>query len=385
MLIKRTIQDKIEKYLYSDSGKQVIVIYGARQVGKTTLVKEIIKTYRGRAEYFNCDYFDVQQTFSYKNAGNLPPEFKNTNLLILDEAQRIKNIGIVLKILTDENKNLKIIATGSSSFELSNEINEPLTGRKKVYTLFPLSFEEYTRNLNFIEQKRMLNKILRFGLYPSVITNNEENGTENLKEITSSYLFKDIFTFQELKKPELFLNLLKLLAFQIGNEVSYTELAGKLRTDQSIVQKYIRLLEDSFIIFRLPGLKRNLRNEVGKSRKIYFWDLGIRNMLIQNLNTLDFRNDIGALWENFCISERLKKLHYYYRTLFNTYFWRTYEQKEIDYTEERNGIFYAYEIKYNPNKKAKFPELFKQTYPNSQFRVINTDNFKSFITGTADF
>ncbi len=379
MIISRTIKKDIEKTINNKSGKQIIVIYGARQVGKTTLVKEIIKNYTKKSVYFNCDYFDIQQTFSYENISVLSQEIKKLDLLVLDEAQRIKNIGIVLKILADEHNHLKIIATGSSSFELSNKISEPLTGRKKVYHLFPLSYNEYTQDMNFIEQKRVLNKILRFGLYPSVILNDEETGTDNLKEIASSYLFKDIFTFQKLKKPEIFIHLLKLLAFQTGHEVSYTELANKLRIDQSVVQKYIHLLEESFIIFRLPALKRNLRNEIGKSRKIYFWDIGIRNMIIQNLNTLDFRNDIGALWENFCISERLKQLHYHHKTLFNTYFWRTYEQKEIDYIEERNGLFYAYEIKYNPNKKVNLPDLFKKTYKNHQFKVINSDNFKEFL------
>jgi len=229
----------------------------------------------------------------------------------------------VLKILHDEFPKLQIIATGSSSFELSNRVSEPLTGRKAVYKLYPLSFEELNREATFVERQRNLARVLRYGLYPSVILADDKQAQENLDEITSSYLFKDILEFQYLKKPEILLGMLKLLAFQVSGEVSFTELAGKLQVDQTVVQRYIQLLEDNFVIFRLPALKRNLRNEIGKSRKIYFWDLGIRNAIIQRMQPLDLRDDTGALWENFCISERLKFLSYN-QLHFNSYFWRTY-------------------------------------------------------------
>ena len=375
MNIRRLIQLNIRKQILdSKLRKKILIIYGARQVGKTTLVKEIIKDFPKKTEYYNCDYIDVQNMFSYENTGNLSMIVKNIDLLVLDEAQRIKNIGIVLKILADEFPNLQIIATGSSSFDLSNKINEPLTGRKIIYQLFPFSFEEYTSQMNLIEKKRSINQILRFGLYPSVILESNENAVENLKEITSSYLFKDIFNFQNLKNPDILSNLLKLLAFQVGNEVSYTELSRKIGIDQSVVQRYIHLLEESFILFRLPALKRNLRNEIGKSRKIFFWDIGIRNMIIQNTNTLDFRNDIGALWENFCISERIKHLNYS-RQMYNFYFWRNYSQKEIDYVEEIGETFYAYEFKWSSKKNAKLPNDFSKSYPNHKFNIVNPENF----------
>ena len=296
MIIPRTIEKNLMNRLEQTSDTyKVIVIYGARQVGKTTLVKQLSQNLSKRSAYFNCDYFDIQSMFSWENAGNLSNVVRNLDIIVLDEAQRIKNIGLVLKILHDEFPKLQVIATGSSSFELSNQINEPLTGRKTVYKLYPLTFNELNGDATFAERKRNLTRVLRFGLFPSVILNDDKQAQENLYEITSSYLFKDILEFQHLKKPEILLGLLKLLAFQVSNEVSYTELAGKLQVDQTVIQRYVQLLEDNFVIFRLSALKKNLRNEVGKSRKIYFWDLGIRNAIIQRLHTMDTRDDIGAL------------------------------------------------------------------------------------------
>ena len=378
-ILKRDIFDSILKRLYDKSSNKIIIIYGARQVGKTTLVKQLLSHSKLKAEYFNCDYLDVQSMFSYENAGNLEGLIKNYNLIILDEAQRISNIGMVLKILHDEFPKLKIIATGSSSFELSNMINEPLTGRKIVYQLYPFTYNELTLNHTAIKAKREINRILRFGSYPAVILNDDLMALENLNEITSSYLFKDILEYNSLKKPNVLSNLLKLLSFQISNEVSYTELANKLRVDQTVVQRYIQLLEDSFIIFRLSAFKRNLRNEIGKSRKIYFWDLGVRNAIIQNVNTLDLRDDVGALWENFCIAEREKFLNYNQPRLSNTYFWRTYNKKEIDLIEETGDSYYAIEFKWKPGKQAKIPADFKNTYPNTVFKTITPDNFASEI------
>ena len=380
MFIPRKIETDILNRLESTSlENKVMIIYGARQVGKTTLVKKLAANTSKRSEYFNCDYFDVQSLFSWENTGNLSNVMKNLDIVILDEAQRIVNIGLVLKILHDEHPQLKVIATGSSSFELSNRINEPLTGRKIVYKLFPLSFPELNADATTMEIKRNLNRVLRFGSYPSVILQDERQALENLNEITSSYLFKDILEFQSIKKPEILLNLLKLLAFQISSEVSYTELGGKLQVDQTVIQRYIQLLEDNFVIFRLPALKRNLRNEIGKTRKIYFWDLGIRNAVIQRLHTMDTREDIGALWENFCISERLKLLNYS-RVPANSYFWRTYAQREIDYIEEENGKFSAFEFKWSRGKNSNIPRDFLSGYPESTFQKINPENFsENFI------
>ena len=374
-IINRTISDSIINRLNDPNDHKIIIIYGARQVGKTTLVKQIMPEISLKAEYFNCDYLDVQSLFSYENAANLKNITSGLELIVLDEAQRIANIGIVLKILHDENPGLKIIATGSSSFDLSNMINEPLTGRKVVYRLYPFTFQELASGLSTMDSKRELSRILRFGTYPSVILNNDTVAIENITEIVSSYLFQDILQFQRLKKPDILIDLLRLLAFQISSEVSYTELSKKLRVDQTVVQRYIQLLEDSFVIFRLKALKKNLRNEIGKSRKIYFWDLGVRNALIQNTNPLEFRDDHGALWENFCISERQKVLNYNIPKIVNSYFWRNYNQKEIDYIEESGQKYLTFEFKWNPRKKFKMPKDFMSGYPDSEFRIITPENF----------
>ncbi|MCX6271809.1 MAG: ATP-binding protein [Bacteroidetes bacterium] len=377
MLITRHIEDRLLKRIEDSQGaKKVIILYGARQVGKTTLIKQLLDKTKKRSEFFNCDYLDVQSLFSWENAGNLAGVVKNLDILVLDEAQRVKNIGLVLKILYDEYPHLQVIASGSSSFYLSNQVNEPLTGRKIIYQLFPFSYNEIFPSGSVIDTRRNLNSILRWGLYPSVITMDDQTAPENLKEISSSYLFKDILEFQHLKKPEILLNLLKLLAFQIGNEVSYTELSVKLRVDQTVVQRYIQLLEDNFVIFRLPAFKRNLRSEIMKSRKIYFWDVGIRNEVIQQLNPLEFRNDLGALWENFCMAERMKQIHYQDINSANSYFWRTYTQKEIDLIEETNGTFREFAFKWSASKKASLAADFKKNYEVTEFETITPENFR---------
>lgn len=380
MIVPRSIESGLEKRISRVSqDKKVIIIYGARQVGKTTLVKGLMNKFLGRSEYFNCDFLQVQSLFSWENMENIAHVLKNKDLIVLDEAQRIRNIGLVLKILHDEFPHLQVIATGSSSFDLANLINEPLTGRKTVYHLYPLSYHELSQDATFMEKKSIVRRAMRFGLYPSVILNDDEQALENLHEITSSYLFKDILAFQNLRKPELLLDLLKLLAFQVSNEVSFSELAVKLRIDQTVVQRYIQLLEDNFIIFRLPALKKNLRNEIGKTRKIYFWDLGIRNALIQQMNQMEYRDDHGALWENFCITERVKYLHYHGLDHVQKWFWRTYAQKEIDYIEENEGIYNAYEFKWSRGNVTKIPDEFAKAYPGGKYEVIIQDNVEDFI------
>jgi len=377
-MITRTIFSSILTKIKAKKQK-AIIIYGARQVGKTTLVKQIKDNFEGKSEYYNCDFLDVQDFFSYSKAQFLLDKIKHLQLLILDEAQRIENIGLVLKILIDSLPELQIIATGSSSFDLSNKINEPLTGRKIVYQLFPFSFEELHAEKNYLEQQRTIPRQLILGSYPQVALSNENEGIDILKEITNSYLFKDIYTFQQLRKPELLIKLLRLLAFQIGSQVSYSELAKTLQVDQTVVQRYLHLLEEAYVIFRLSSYKQNLRNEIGKSNKFYFWDIGIRNALIQNFNPLDLRDDTGGLWENFLISERLKFLANHSISL-NAYFWRTFEQKEIDLIEERNGKLFAYEMKWSNTKKNSIPKMFSEAYPNAEFKNISQDNFAEFLT-----
>ncbi len=375
-IIQRLQQKNIEKYLNQN---RIIIIYGARQVGKTTLIQEIIKNFKGKSFYYNGDLQSIREFFNYKSAETLEQKLKDLDLIVIDEAQRIENIGLTLKILHERIPKLKIIATGSSSFDLSNTIKEPLTGRKYEFILYPLSLNETVKFYDPVNLNDKIIQALRFGQYPEIFTtNNETEKQKKLEEITSSYLFRDLFEFQELKKFPLLEQLLQLLALQIGHEVSYQELAHKLGIDQTTVQKYIFLLESAFIIFRLPAFSRNIRKEITKSRKIYFYDLGIRNTLIQNWNPLNIRNDVGGLWENFCILERKKHLHYLSKFA-NHYFWRTYDQKEIDLIEESRGRLQAYEFKWGKGKKTKFPKIFQKNYPESKFEVITPENISELL------
>jgi hypothetical protein len=372
------INRKIEKNIVENLFKgKVIIIYGAKQVGKTTLVKKIADDYKGQSSYFNCDLISVQDALSIPEANRIKDFLGDHNIIILDEAQRIKNIGLTLKILIDTYPELQIIATGSSSFDLANEINEPLTGRKIVFNLFPLSVEEIMGDNGFLYIDSKLEKILRYGTYPDVFFSEDKEAASKLEEIASSYLFKDILSFDKIKKSSIIVKLLQLLALQVGSEVSYNELASKLGINRITVEKYIDILEQCFILFRINSFSRNLRNEISKSIKIYFYDLGVRNILIKNLNPLDIRNDAGFLWENFCILERIKR-NKYNNIFANYYFWRTYDQKEIDFIEERDGKLFAYEFKLN-KEHSKAPSIFLETYKNSQYQTINRENYYKFL------
>lgn len=372
------INRKIEKNIVENLFKgKVIIIYGARQVGKTTLVKKIADDYKGQSSYFNCDLISVQDALSILEANRIKNFLGDHNIIILDEAQRIKNIRLILKILIDTYPELQIIATGSSSFDLANEINEPLTGRKIVFNLFPLSVEEIMGDNGFLYIDSKLEKILRYGTYPDVFFSEDKEAASKLEEIASSYLFKDILSFDKIKKSSIIVKLLQLLALQVGSEVSYNELASKLGINRITVEKYIDILEQCFILFRINSFSRNLRNEISKSIKIYFYDLGVRNILIKNLNPLDIRNDAGFLWENFCILERIKR-NKYNNIFANYYFWRTYDQKEIDFIEERDGKLFAYEFKLN-REHSKAPSIFLETYKNSQYQTINRENYYKFL------
>jgi Predicted ATPase (AAA+ superfamily) len=295
----------------------------------------------------------------------------------LDEAQRIKDIGLILKVFTDAYPKTQILATGSSSFDLANKVSESLTGRKIVFNLFPFSLEEVSCGAGVLEIESVIEKILRFGLYPEIFPAGEKAAIEKLNEIASSYLFKDVLNFEGVKKSNVIVKLLQLLALQAGSEVSYGELATKLGVNRITVEKYIDILEQCFIVFRLNSFGRNLRNEITKSIKVYFYDLGVRNNLINNFNHLSIRNDAGFLWENFCIAERIK-YNSYHGVYSNNYFWRTYDQKEIDYIEERDGKLFAYEFKFN-KESAKKPVKFLETYPDSEFKTINRDNYYNFL------
>ena len=376
MYLQRRITPDIERHLFS--GK-AIVIYGPRRVGKTTLVREILKKYQGqrRTLYLLGDDLVVQKNLSTQNAVLLKNYLGDAELVVIDEAQRIKNIGINLKIIIDSYPDIQIIATGSSSFDLANEITEPLTGRKWEYFLPPLTLAELKPLYGQQELYGLLENLVNFGFYPEVITGDSRDARTRLEEITRDYLFKDVLAFEGQKNSEFVFKLLQLLAFQVGHEVSYNELAKTLEVSRRLVEKYIYLLEESFVLFRLGPLRRNLRREVGKNRKIYFWDTGIRNALIQNFNDLTLRQDIGQLWENFCIGERNKmlKVERLYR---NQYYWRTYDGKEVDYIEEYDGAFHAYEVKWR-TAKLKNPKAFLSTYTNSTIELVNRDTFWGFI------
>lgn len=374
LFLPRLIQPQIEKRLFKN---KVIIVYGARQVGKTTLVKKIFDKYNDKKLYLNCELLSVQRGLSAPEAEKLKSYLGENKLIILDEAQKIVNIGLILKILIDTYPDIQIIATGSSSFDLANKINEPLTGRTHTFILYPFSISEAKQQNSRFEIEAKLENILRFGFYPEVFFLSEDDAQSRLDEISSNYLYKDILSFEGVKKSSVIVNLLQLLALQLGNEVSYSEIAKQLGISRLTVQKYLNLLEQSFVIFILRSFSRNLRKEISKSVKIYFYDLGIRNSLIQNFNQLEIRNDRGALWENFCIAERIK--HNSNNHIFtNYYFWRTYTQKEIDYIEERNGKLFAFEFKWNINKK-KIPREFLDTYNNSEFKIINRENYWDFV------
>lgn len=372
-IIKRTIQKSIENKLFK--GK-IIVVYGARQVGKTTLIKEIQKKYPENSVYFNCDEPDIRKSFTDKTSTELKSFIGNKKLVFLDEAQRVMNIGLTLKLLADNYPEIQIVATGSSSFDLSNKIIEPLTGRKYEFYVYPFSVQELKQIYSDLEISRLLEKRILTGMYPEIVR--KENEAEILlKNITKDYLYKDILEYQGIKNPEILERLLTALALQIGNEVSYNELSGIVGADKKTVASYIQILEKAFVLFRLKPYSKNLRKEIGKLRKIYFFDTGIRNALINNFNPFNIRTDIGPLWENFLISERVKKNNNLGISK-NIYFWRTYEQQEIDYLEEEKGGLAAFEFKWN-GKTFKKPKSFTDTYPSADIKLINKDNFEEFL------
>jgi len=372
-MIPRIISSQIEKDFFK--GK-IIIVLGARQVGKTTLLKEIASD-SNRTLWLNADNFEIQALFETASATRLKTIIKNHKIVIIDEAQSIKDIGLKLKIFVDELKDVQIIATGSSAFDLANEINEPLTGRKFEYQLFPFSFGEMVLHHGLLEELNLYKHRMVYGYYPDVVTNqNDENRI--LKLLADSYLFKDILIWNKIKKSDKIIKLLQALSFQVGNQVSYNNIGNLIGLDSETVERYIILLEKSFIIYRLNSFSRNLRSELKKSRKIYFIDNGIRNAVIGDYKDISLRNDTGALWENYMISERKKYLanHNIYA---KTFFWRTTAQQEIDYIEEINGQLYAYEFKWNINSKARITKTFVNAYPNAITKIISPNNMEEFI------
>lgn len=368
--LSKTLEDKMFK------GK-VIVLVGARQVGKTTLLKQMLTKKEG-VLWLNGDEMQVQNLFDNASADRLLSEFGGSKIVILDEAQRIKDIGLRLKLLADADSNIQVIATGSSSFDLANEVNEPLTGRKWEYRMFPLSFGEMVAHHGRLKEMRMLPRRIVYGYYPEVVMN-DGNEMEILKLLTDAYLYKDILSWENIKHPDKLQTLLRAIAYQVGSQVSFNELSQMCSLDNKTVERYVTLLEQCYIIFRLPSYARNLRSELKASRKIYFYDNGIRNALIANFNAPEIRQDIGALWENFVIAERMKANEYQRRWV-NPYFWRTRQQQEVDYLEETGGKLHAYEVKWSPRAKASLTKTFTDAYPETDFQVITPENIADFLT-----
>lgn len=371
-MIKRFIHKEIEKRLFK--GKAIILI-GARQVGKSTLVSQIVK--KKKVLFINGD--DATMKAALDNPGEIKLRLLigKSEIVFIDEAQRIENIGIILKIIIDRIKNVQVIATGSSAFDIANKLNEPLTGRKYEYNLFPISFSEMVEHHGFLKEKQLLEHRMIYGYYPDVVNRMGEE-KDILRSLASSYLYKDLLMLEQIKKPVLLEKIVSALAFQIGNEVSYNELAQLVGADKITVEKYIDLLEKSFVLFRLPAYSKNVRNEIKKTKKIYFYDNGIRNAVIDNFSPVSSRTDVGALWENFLVSERIKKLNYE-KTIAKRYFWRTFQQQEIDYIEQTEGKLYVYEFKWNPKAKAKIPQTFLDAYDVKSSSIITPDNIESFL------
>ncbi len=366
-ILENTVKEKI------GSGKAIIIV-GARQVGKTTLIKNLLQ---GK-EYLFLDADDptIRQILSGPNTEQIKTFLGDYKTVFVDEAQRIEGIGLTLKIITDQFKNVQLFVSGSSSFDLGNKLNEPLTGRKWEYELFPISWEEFEKKEGFIKAEQQIENRLLYGFYPEVL-NNQGKEREVLKNLVSSYLYRDILAFSDIRKPEILDNLLLALALQVGSEVNYNELSQTVGVNKITIQKYIDILEKCYIVFLLNSFSRNLRNEIKRNRKVYFYDNGLRNMIIGNFNQIKLRTDIGALWENFLISERVKQ-NKYKDTFSRIYFWRTKQKQEIDFVEEKDGKIFGYEFKWKAKSKIKLPETFVKTY-SAETKVIDRNNFREFV------
>jgi len=373
--IDRFIKNDIIKHLQPN---KVVVIYGPRQVGKTTLIKEIIAEKKQEYLFINGEDVGFNEWLSSQSIATLKKNIGTKKFLIIDEAQKIDQIGLNLKLIVDSIEDICVIATGSSSFELANQIGEPLVGRKWTYNLFPISQLELSPEESLLDTKTALDERLIYGSYPEVINAaGLEEKRKTLFEIVNSYLYKDVLSYGGIRKSDKINSLLKMIAFQIGKEVSLNELGNSLDLDSRTVENYLDVLEKSFIIKRVFGFSRNLRKEITKTSRFYFLDNGIRNAIIGNLNELDSRDDVGMLWENYLFMERMKKREY--KGIYaNQYFWRTYDKKEIDLVEERDGKLFGYEFKWG-NKKNKKPKDWLETYKEAEYKVVNQENYLDFI------
>lgn len=377
---------KIQRYLLNTlksalTPGKVLILYGPRQVGKTTLAMDLLSSISLRSRFVNADELLYREALASQSRQRLGEVLGDAELLVIDEAQRVPNIGLNLKILVDNFPQAMFLATGSASFDLANQISEPLTGRKLTYNLFPVSYGEIRHTFGTLEARAQLERWLVWGAYPGIVTTEDSVLRERLLgELVGSYLYRDILNLEGIRRAEKIVDLLRLLAFQIGQEVSIAELAVNLAMNRQTVERYLDLLEKVFVIFRVGGFSRNLRKEVTKNARYYFYDNGVRNSLIQNFNPLALRNDVGQLWENYLVVER-GKANQGAERLVNTYFWRTYDQKEIDYIEEHGGKLYGYEFKWQSGdiRRATRNE-FLRAYPGSKLMAVTKENFESFIT-----
>jgi predicted AAA+ superfamily ATPase len=374
-MIKRIL----EKSILGDlKKKKVILLLGARQVGKTTMLEDIVGG-KSKTLSINCDDLDDRLMIEERSSTELRHLISPYEIVFIDEAQRVKNIGLTIKMIGDlKNIDTRVIVTGSSSLELTDEINEPATGRTIEHKLYPFSLTELAAETSQREEGRLLEQRMIYGLYPEIVTD-PSDAKRNLVSLTNNYLYKDLFSFKGIQKPDVLQKLVRALALQLGSEVSYNELANLLGIDKETVENYIGLLEKCFVVFRLESFSRNMRNEIKKGKKIYFYDNGVRNAVISNFAPLELRTDVGALWENLMVSERVKR-NSYAGSYAQLYFWRTHDQKEIDLVEEQDGVLSTFEIKYNPRVKAKPPKAFAENYPNSTWQVVTPDNFWEFVS-----
>ena len=374
-MIPRLLQKTIESRLFA--GKAIVVI-GARQVGKSTLFRLILEKQDYKTLQLNCDEPEVRDMLSNTNTAELRLLIADNRIVVIDEAQRVENIGMTLKLINDNFPDVQLLVTGSSSFELQDKLNEPLTGRKYEYHLYPISTAELMASNGLLGVKQTLEQRLVYGSYPDIL-NHADDAKELLMNLAGSYLYKDLLTLESVRRPVLLGKLLTALALQVCSEVSYNELAQTVGTDNKTIEKYIDLLEKCYIVFRLNGFNRNLRTELKKSKKIYFFDNGIRNAILQNFAPLSLRQDAGALWENFIISERIKRNHYSGRYV-NSYLWRTTQQQEIDYVEECDGQFSIFEMKWNSRRaNTQFPSSFLTAYDVKEKAVVTPENWMEWV------
>jgi predicted AAA+ superfamily ATPase len=373
-MIKRGLETVITKKLKDN---KAIILLGPRQAGKSTLLQLMQPQLKQPIAWWNGDETDIRSLLEKPGSTQLKSLIGNNKTVVIDEAQRIENIGICIKLITDNIKEVKVIATGSSAFELANKINEPLTGRKWEYYLYPLSFGEMAEHTGLLEEKRLLHHRLLYGYYPEIVTS-PGNEQALLKQLANSYLYKDILTWERIQKPDKLEKLVQALAFQTAQLISYNELGQLCGLNAETVEKYIHLLEKAFIVFRLPAFSRNLRNELKKSYKIYFYDTGLRNAVINQFNPVTLRNDTGQLWENWFISERMKFLNNTQQHV-SRFFWRTLAQQEVDYIEDTNGTITAFECKWNPKAKGSLSRAFINAYPKATAHLVTPENAETFL------